>query len=198
MCKVLTCCLRHSWYSIFNMLAPIGFNSVIFSLHPSSFIVNPLNYTTMNLLWAHHTLLLSRMCPSLSSGSCGSATQASCRTVPQPLTVSSSSLFLHCSSNPRGSRAPLLYSLSLSSCSLQASGSLDGQAFSSPHPFPSGMLSTMARAHPLPPSVHNFFSLISMFFHLPDFGFCFFIPYSLLKICLPSSSIELPFSPPLI
>ena len=112
------------------MLAPIGFNSVIFSLHPSSFIVNPLNYTTMNLLWAHHTLLLSRMCPSLSSGSCGSATQASCRTVPQPLTVSSSSLFLHCSSNPRGSRAPLLYSLSLSSCSLQASGSLDGQAFS--------------------------------------------------------------------
>ena len=36
-------------------------------------------------------------------------------------------------SNPRGSWAPLLYFLLLSSCSLQASGSLDGQVFPSPH-----------------------------------------------------------------
>ena len=87
----------------------------------------------MNLLWSHCTLLLSRVCPSPSSVSCGSTTQ-----VPAGPSLSLTPCLLQplptLFSNPRGSWAPLLYFFPLSSCSLQASGSLDGQVFPSPHP----------------------------------------------------------------
>lgn len=118
------------------MLAPIGFNaSFFFCTCPVSLLIL---WITRRWISCGHIIL---------SSSPGCAHPLAVWAVVQqrrlpagpslslPLTDPSSSLFLHCSSNPRGSWAPLLCFLPLSSCSLQASGSLDGQAFLSPHPF---------------------------------------------------------------
>ena len=133
----LACCLKHSWYSISNMLAPTGFNSVILFF----FCTRPVS---LSILWITRWWISCGHIILSSSPGCAHPLAVWAvvqqRRLPAgpslslPLTVSSSSLFLHCSSNPRGSRAPLLCFLPLSSCSLQASGSPDGQAFSSPHP----------------------------------------------------------------
>lgn len=183
------------------MLAPIGFNSIIVFFF--FFCTRPVSLLILWITWwwiscGHIVLSSSPGCAHPLAVWAVVQQPRFPQDHPSAWPLVSSSLFLHCSLTPEGAEHPCCTSSRCPLVPYRLQGLLMDKYSRAPTPSPSGTLSTVARAHHLPPSVRDFFSLISMFFHLPDSGFCFFILYSLLKICLPSSSVELPFLPPLI